>query len=80
MQYYKCVACGNDIYYYPNPVETNIVKFKDSDLIGNVVISWVDYHEVCDACKANILRQIADGIEYGNYVYGDTPDEVTLLQ
>lgn len=80
MQHYKCLACGNQIYDYPNPVETSIVRFKDSDLIGNVVISWVDYHKVCDPCKANILRQVADGLEYGNYEYGDLPEEVSLLQ
>jgi len=77
---YRCLACGKEIYDYSNPVETSTVKLKDSDLIANINISWVDYHDICDPCKANILRQIAEGIEYGDYEYGDRPEEVRMLQ
>lgn len=80
MQHYKCLACGNEIYDYPNPVETSTIRLKDADIVNTLVISWVDYHDICDPCKANILRQIADELEYGEYQLGDHPDEIGLLQ
>lgn len=78
--HYKCLACGKEIYDYPNPVETTTVNLKDSALINTVVITWVDHQEICDSCKADILRQIADWMECGAYEYGDCPSELRLLQ
>ncbi len=78
--HYKCLACGKEIYDYSNPVETTTVKLKDADVIATVVTTWADHHDVCDPCKANILRQMAEGLEYGDYEYGDIPEEVRFLQ
>jgi len=71
---FRCLSCGKVIGDYPNPVEHNIHKLKNADLVNRLVLTW-EHHHICDPCKASILRQTADSIEYGEFVYGDRPSE-----
>lgn len=75
--HFKCLACGKQIYDYPNPVEHITQELKLTKTINTLVITW-EHPEICDLCKAIILRLAADSIEYGEYAYGDHPEEVYL--
>ncbi len=75
---YSCLECGSSVNDYPNPVEHNTQELRSSGIISRLVVSW-EHPNICDQCKASILRKAADRMEYGAYQYGDQPKELHLL-